>query len=90
MTAAPNLVKIDVVCICCNARTEIWIVPEEIKPPRMVWSPLDNAYLHTCGKCLYQRTDEISKQLRHSGPERSTHSRRASGAVHTIAWRRGA
>lgn len=79
---APDMLHINVVCICCSATAQIWIAPEEISPMRFVWSPLDNAYLHTCGKCLYQRVDADApiKAQRVADPERTLHHRRQTGA----------
>lgn len=91
-TATPALQRVPVVCVKCGATSAIWITDEEIAAMGFEWSPLDQAYKHTCGRCLYQRVDAdapASKQTRRADPERSAHSRRKSGGLHTQTWHNG-
>lgn len=86
-TSPAPLQRVPVVCVKCGATAEIWISAEELSAMEFTYSQLDAAYLHVCGKCLYQTADDISRQPRSHDPERAAHHQRTSGAYHTPEWR---
>lgn len=86
-TAAPALIRVPLVCICCGKQTHAWKLQSEVDKMRL--SPLDHAYMHVCASHFQAVPADapLPQQPHVADPERRADSKRTSGGYHTSEWR---